>query len=93
MFREDSGSDRSTFTYERHFGLREKAFSLSADPRFFFQDASRAAAFSDLLTGIRRREGILTLTGPIGSGKTTLCRTVLESLDRKTFSAFVPDPI
>ena len=93
MLREDSASDPSTFTYERHFGLQEKAFSLSADSRFFFPDVSRAAAFSDLLTGIRRREGILTLTGPIGSGKTTLCRTVLESLDRKTFSAFVPDPI
>jgi type II secretory pathway predicted ATPase ExeA/cell division septation protein DedD len=93
MLRQDSATDPSTLTYERHFGLREKAFSLSADPRFFFQDGSRAAAFSDLLTGIRRREGILTLTGPIGSGKTTLCRTVLESLDRKTFSAFVPDPI
>ena len=45
-----------------------------------------------MLAGIRRRESLNVLTGDIGTGKTTLCRAVLQNLDRKTFSAFVPDP-
>ena len=44
------------------------------------------------MTGIRRREGLIVLTGEIGTGKTTLIRSVLEHLDRRTFTAFVPDP-
>ena len=85
--------DPDCLSYEPFFGLREKPFSLSPDPRFFYRTASHEAAFRDLLAGIRRREGMLALTGEVGTGKTTLCRTVLESLDRKTFAAFVPDPI
>ena len=46
----------------------------------------------DLLVGIRRREGIVVLTGEMGTGKTTLCRAALYQLDRKTFTTFVPDP-
>lgn len=85
--------DTDSLTYEAHFGLREKAFSLSPNPRFFLPQSSHAAAFQALIAGIRRREGILVLTGEVGTGKTTLCRSVLESLDRKTFAAFVPDPM
>ena len=48
--------------------------------------------FDALRSGIRRREGIIVLTGEPGTGKTTLCRSVLEALDRKTFCTFVPDP-
>jgi type II secretory pathway predicted ATPase ExeA len=80
-------------TYEPHFGLHEKPFSLSPNPRFFLRHSSHADAFTALIAGIRRREGILALTGEVGTGKTTLCRSVVESLDRKTFAAFVPDPI
>jgi len=84
--------DFGSLTYEPGFGLREKAFSLSPDPRFFFRHPSHGATFDALLAGIRRREGILVLTGEVGTGKTTLCRAVLQSLDRKTLAAFVPDP-
>ena len=81
-----------SLTYEPHFGLREKPFSLSADPRFLYKSRSHSLAFSELAAAIRRREGLVVLTGEIGTGKTTLCRAVLESLDRRTFSAFVADP-
>jgi type II secretory pathway predicted ATPase ExeA/cell division septation protein DedD len=84
--------DPGSLTYEPYFGLREKPFSLSSDPRFFFSHSSHGAAFDTLAAGIRRREGILVLTGEVGTGKTTLCRAVLQSLDQKTFAAFVPDP-
>ena len=82
----------SEFLYEPFYGLSEKPFSLSSDPRFLYKSPAHAAAFDDLLRAIRRREGLIVLTGDIGTGKTTLCRAVLEHLDRKTFTAFVPDP-
>jgi type II secretory pathway predicted ATPase ExeA len=79
-------------TYEPFYGLKEKPFSLTSDARFFYQSRSHAPAFDNLLHAIKRRESLTVLTGDIGTGKTTLCRAVLESLDRKTFSAFVTDP-
>ena len=82
----------SGLTYEPFYGLKEKPFSLTSDSRFFYQSRSHAPAFDELLHAIRRRESLNALTGDIGTGKTTLCRAVLQSLDRKTFSAFVPDP-
>jgi len=85
--------DPSALTYEPYFGLREKPFSLAADPRFFFTGLGHGIAFDALAAGIRRREGILVLTGQVGTGKTTLCRAVLQSLDRKTFAAYVSDPL
>ena len=96
----DPGTDRvpapvpgeGTLTYERHYGLREKPFSLSTDPRFLYRSGSRSPVLHDLAAAIRRREGLIVLTGDIGLGKTTLCRAVLSQLDRKTFATFVPDP-
>lgn len=82
----------ASLTYEPFYGLREKPFSLSADPRFLYKSPAHAPAFDALIAGIRRREGLIVLTGEIGTGKTTLCRAVLEHLDRRTFAAFVPDP-
>jgi general secretion pathway protein A len=82
----------ASLTYEPHFGFREKPFSLSADPRFLFRSTSHTPALDELAAGIRRREGLIVLTGDIGTGKTTLCRAVLNQLDRRTFSTFVPDP-
>ena len=79
-------------TYEVFYGLTEKPFSLSSDPAFFYGSRSHAKAFEDLQSGIRRRESLSVLIGDIGTGKTTLCRAVLQKLDQTTFSAFVPDP-
>ena len=87
-----SPQDPASLTYEPYFGLREKAFSLSSDPRFFYSDSSHGVSLDTLAAGIRRREGILALMGEVGTGKTTLCRAVLQALDRRTFAAFVPDP-
>jgi type II secretory pathway predicted ATPase ExeA/cell division septation protein DedD len=81
-----------TLTYEPFFGLTEKPFSLNADPRFVYDSPTYLATKEGLQNGIRRREGLLVLTGEIGSGKTTLCRAVLRSLGRNTYSSLVPDP-
>lgn len=87
-----SDGQQPSLTYEPFFGLREKPFSLAADPRFLYTGPSHARAFDKLLAGIKRREGLIVLSGEIGTGKTTLCRSVLGQLDRRTFSTFVRDP-
>src|SRR5918999_3913232 len=81
-----------SLTYEPFYGLGEKPFSLSPDPRFLFRSPAHGPAFDELHAGIQRREGLIVLTGEIGTGKTTLCRSVLQHLDRRTFATFVPDP-
>ena len=78
--------------YEAFYGLREQPFALSTDPRFFFNSASHRRAHDQLLIGLRRREGILLLTGETGTGKTTLCRAVIDALGHRTFSALVLNP-
>jgi general secretion pathway protein A len=87
-----AAGDAGTLTYERYYNLREKPFSLSTDPRFFYRGGVHAPVLHSLAAAIRRREGLIVLTGDIGLGKTTLCRAVLSQLDRKTFATFVPDP-
>jgi type II secretory pathway predicted ATPase ExeA len=79
-------------SYEPFFGLRQKPFSLAPDPEFLYESPTHATALNGLLAGIRRREGLLALTGDVGTGKTTICRALLRSLDQTTFSAFIPDP-
>jgi general secretion pathway protein A len=64
-------SRQGWLTYESFYGLKEKAFSLSSDPSFFYNSGSHADAFSELLSGIRRRESLSMLTGDIGTGKTS----------------------
>jgi type II secretory pathway predicted ATPase ExeA len=81
-----------TLTYEPYFGLKEKPFSLNADSRFVYDSASYLATKEGVLAGIRRREGVLVLTGQIGTGKTTLCRAVLGQLGGEIFSSLVLDP-
>ena len=83
---------QDALTYEPYFGLDEKPFSLNADPRFVYDSPAYTKTRDGLLAGIRRREGLLVLTGEIGTGKTTVCRAVLRELGRKTYSSIVPDP-
>jgi general secretion pathway protein A len=78
--------------YEEYFGFVEKPFSLTPDPKYLFKSASHASAFELLQYAIRRREGFVVVTGDIGTGKTTLCRAILEQIDRKTFTALVLNP-
>jgi general secretion pathway protein A len=78
--------------YEEYYGFTEKPFSLTPDPKYLFKSASHANAFELLHYGVRRREGFVVITGDIGTGKTTLCRAILEQLDRKTFTALVLNP-
>jgi general secretion pathway protein A len=78
--------------YEEYYGFTEKPFSLTPDPKYLFKSASHASAFELLQYAIRRREGFVVVTGDIGTGKTTLCRALLEQVDRRTFTALVLNP-
>ena len=78
--------------YEDYFGFSEKPFSLTPDPKYLYRSESHANAFELLQYAIRRREGFVVVTGDIGTGKTTLCRALLEQIDRRTFSALVLNP-
>jgi type II secretory pathway predicted ATPase ExeA len=78
--------------YEEYYGFTEKPFSLTPDPKFLFKSESHANAFELLQYAIKRREGFVVVTGDIGTGKTTLCRALLEEIDRNTFTALVLNP-
>ena len=78
--------------YEEYYGFAETPFSLTPDPKFLYRSESHANAFDLLHYAVRRREGFVVITGDIGTGKTTLCRALLEQIDRKTFTALVLDP-
>lgn len=71
--------------YESFYGLREKPFTLTPNPWYIFYSESYQAALEQLLYGIEQREGFLLLSGPVGTGKTTLCRELLEKLDPQKY--------
>src|SRR6476661_5286839 len=78
--------------YERYYGFTEKPFSLTPDPKYLYRSESHGNAFDLLQYAINRREGFVVVTGDIGTGKTTLCRALLEQIDRTTFTALVLNP-
>ena len=73
-------------------GFTENPFSLSTDPRVLAHSSAHDRTAQALLTSIGQREGITVITGPIGIGKTSLCRAVIEELDRHTLTSFLVDP-
>jgi len=78
--------------YESYYGFAEKPFSLTPDPKFLYRSQSHANAFDLLQYAVRRRESFVVVTGDIGTGKTTLCRALLEQIDRTTVTALVLNP-
>lgn len=67
--------------YVDFYGFREKPFNLTPDPRFVFLSKNHREAFAHLLYGIDHHVGFISLTGEVGSGKTTVLRTLLSQLD------------
>ncbi len=79
--------------YRAFYGLREKPFNLTPDPRFLYLSDKHKEAFAHLLYGIRSRSGFVMVTGEIGTGKTTICRNLLNQLDEDTELAFIFNPM
>lgn len=78
--------------YEEFYGFVQPPFSLTPDPRFLYRSESHDVALQQVWQAIRRKEGFIVLTGDIGTGKTTLCRTLLEQFDQTTFTALILNP-
>ncbi|GHE89319.1 XrtA/PEP-CTERM system-associated ATPase [Thalassotalea profundi] len=66
--------------YESYYGFKEKPFQLSPDPRFFFASNHHQRAMSYLQYGLDQGEGFIVVTGPIGTGKTTIARNLLNNI-------------
>jgi general secretion pathway protein A len=75
--------------YCAFFGLQEKPFSVTPDPRFLFLSASHQEAFAHLRYGIGERKGFTEITGEVGTGKTVLCRALLERLGPHVQTALI----
>src|SRR3989338_5308771 len=78
--------------YNEFYKFEENPFNITADPDFFFSSSKHAEAYSHLTYGIKQRKGIIVITGEIGTGKTTLCRTLLNKLEDNIKSAFILNP-
>lgn len=71
--------------YCSYYGFREKPFAMTPNPRFLFLSKNHKEAFAHLLYGMQNNAGFIELTGEVGSGKTTVIRTLLGQLDRETY--------
>ena len=67
--------------YTAFYGLREKPFSLTPNPRFLYLADAHREAMAHLLYGLEQGEGFIVVTGEVGTGKTTLCRSLLERIE------------
>lgn len=79
--------------YLEHYGLNEPPFDITPNPRFLFFSPKHREAFNHLLYGIRERKGFVQLTGEVGAGKTTLCRSMLEQLGSRFATALILNPV
>ena len=78
--------------YTEFFGLNEKPFSITPDPRYLYMSRRHADALAHLIYGISESGGFIQLTGEVGTGKTTLIRSLLEQLPERAEIALILNP-
>ena len=78
--------------YLEHFGLTELPFGLTPDTQFYFDLPSHSEALNVLLIALQNGEGFIKITGDVGTGKTMLCRKLLNELHAPFVSAYIPNP-
>ncbi len=78
--------------YTSFFGLNEKPFSITPDPRYLFMSERHTEGLAHLLYGVRETGGFIQLTGEVGTGKTTLVRTLLQQLPDDADVALILNP-
>jgi general secretion pathway protein A len=74
-----------TIMYETYYGLQEKPFGITPDPRFLFMSRTHREAFAHLLYGLRNKVGFIAVAGEVGAGKTTILRALFSQLDDANF--------
>jgi general secretion pathway protein A len=75
--------------YLKFFGLSEKPFELTPDPRFLFLTPGHREALAQLTYGVQEQKGFILITGEVGTGKTTLLRTLVHRLDGQVDFAYI----
>ena len=78
--------------YLEHFGLKEAPFRITPHTDFFFKGANRGATLEGLLYAILHDEGIVKVSGEVGSGKTMLCRVLMERLPATVETIYLANP-
>ncbi len=78
--------------YKEYFGLKDLPFSISPDPSFLYMSEKHREALAHLLFGIKSEGAFVLLTGEVGTGKTTICRCMLDSLPENCDTAFIINP-
>jgi general secretion pathway protein A len=77
---------------QEHHGLPRRPFGQSLDQRFFYPSKSHMTARSEVRRALQQREGLVVVTGASGTGKTLLCRTLLQELEPGACASIVLDP-
>ena len=78
--------------YKEYFGLKEPPFSIAPDPNYLYMSDNHREALAHLLYGINSDNGFVLLTGDVGTGKTTVCRCLLQQLPENSNIAFILNP-
>jgi len=78
--------------YNSFFGFKERPFQLVPNPAYLYLSRSHEEAMAHLVYAITQGDGFVEITGEVGTGKTTLCRAVLENLDQNTEAAYIFNP-
>lgn len=78
--------------YERFFGLEQLPFGLTPNTHFFLNSQTHQHALDMLLWALEQKEGFIKVTGEVGTGKTLLCRKLLNSLEDPYVTAYLPNP-
>ncbi|MDD4294362.1 MAG: AAA family ATPase [Candidatus Omnitrophica bacterium] len=78
--------------YNNFYGLDFSPFNITANPENFFESESHKKALANLIYGIDSKKGIILLTGEVGTGKTTLCKYLLENISQNTKTSVILNP-
>ena len=78
--------------YNEYFGLKESPFSIAPDPRYLYMSEQHREALAHLVYGFNSDGGFVLLTGEVGTGKTTVCRCLLNQIPENTSIAFILNP-
>jgi general secretion pathway protein A len=84
--------DHSERIYTQFFNLKGSPFSITPDPEFLFLSETHRSVLEKIQYGIESRMGFMLLTGEVGTGKTTLCRTLLDHLQERIRTVYVINP-
>ena len=78
--------------YLYHYGIKELPFTLTPNTSYFFGLPSHKEALQVLLTALKTGEGFIKVTGEVGTGKTLICRKLLNELPQHFVAAYIPNP-